>query len=168
MNIGYPSWVDDAPKAVLAERHGELVPAGQVTLNGVPLGRAAIADWSRRVWDAAVAACGPGHAAYACWRLEDNLGLEPTRIAFCRPGESGGWTPTPAEAFGDLVNLTSPRIRFQFKGDVRYGRRYTTCFSHVPKPYQPKTVQKLDQIRERREAAKAERERAATLWGDAA
>lgn len=132
--------------------------------------RKQIAGESAREHAAAIAACGPGAAAYGRHIIHDKLGLEATRIIYCRQ-DDGVWSPPPPACderiFAQAVDVstasgvrytchavTIPEGRFAEHAVTHLPRRYDVATVPIDNSYRPRTPEQM------KAAAEVRRDRA--------
>lgn len=131
----------------------------EVTPHDIELARIRreIADKGQADLQKAIAACGPGHTAYAFWYIVDNAGFvtEEISIPCCRPKSGGGWQPKPPTRF---TYERSPLKYFTRTdgGFMNCAMRWTVGIQ-VLDNYNPKSAEQLAEGRARRQQRKLEK-----------
>lgn len=102
----------------------------------------------------AIAACGPGAAAYGIWIAKDRSGREPDRLVYCcqRSGQRG-WQPS--SDFPGSNDRWEEHEGYDFNGQNVKPFRWSSGLK-VLNEYRPQTAEQLAAARERRELKEAE------------
>lgn len=107
--------------------------------------RKQIADASAAELAAAIEACGEGADSYGRHLVHDKLGLEPTRVIYCRR-DGGVWTPPAPEAedriFAEVVDVTTPSgVKYTTRAvTVPVGMFAEFAVTHLPRRYEVSTA----------------------------
>lgn len=131
--------------------------------------RKTLADEAAADLAAAIAACGPDAGEYGRHVVHDKLGLEPSRVIYCRR-DDGVWSPpspeceerilkqstfitTPGGMKYETRAVTVPEGRFAEHAVTHFIRRYEVSTAPLPfKGYKPQTPEQMKAAAERRRA----------------